>query len=49
MVNLSLAGPPNVALDQIVAELLAANVTIVAAAGNGGPRADPAYPAAIPV
>jgi minor extracellular protease Epr len=46
VINLSLAGPANSALEQTIAALDAANVVLVAAAGNGGPKAEPAYPAA---
>jgi len=44
--NLSLAGPPNVLLERQVADLSDDGMVIVAAAGNGGPKAPPAYPAA---
>jgi subtilisin family serine protease len=44
--NLSLAGPPNVLLERQVADLSNDGMVIVAAAGNGGPKAPPAYPAA---
>lgn len=47
VVNLSLAGPPNTALEEVVSRLVGElDVFIVAAAGNGGPRAEPFYPAA---
>lgn len=46
VVNLSLAGPPNAVLEQVVAAAAARDVILVAAAGNAGPRADPLYPAA---
>lgn len=46
IINLSLAGPDNELLAQKVRALEAAGVLMVAAAGNGGPRAAPAYPAA---
>jgi hypothetical protein len=46
LVNMSFAGPHNAALDAVVHASLKSNVTIVAAAGNGGPSAPPAYPAA---
>jgi minor extracellular protease Epr len=48
VLNLSLAGPPNAVLEEAIARLAAAGVVVVAAAGNGGPRAEPAYPAAYP-
>jgi hypothetical protein len=47
VINLSLAGPPNTVLQEAIARLVAEEgIVIVAAAGNGGPRAEPAYPAA---
>ncbi|WP_295044347.1 S8 family serine peptidase [uncultured Paracoccus sp.] len=46
IVNLSLAGPQNAALDAQLAQMAAADILLIAAAGNGGPRAAPAYPAA---
>ena len=48
VINMSLAGPRNAILDRLVADALARGQTIVAAAGNGGPTAPPAYPAAVP-
>jgi subtilisin family serine protease len=47
VINLSLAGPPNTVLEDTLAAIEAAQgAVIVAAAGNGGPNAPPAYPAA---
>ncbi|WP_169306269.1 S8 family serine peptidase [Paracoccus hibiscisoli] len=46
LINMSLAGPPNDELARQIALLVARDVLIVAAAGNVGPRAAPAYPAA---
>ncbi|AFL53669.1 hypothetical protein ABIE78_006710 [Sinorhizobium fredii] len=46
VINLSLSGPPNLLLEQAVKKLGARGHIMVAAAGNGGPRAEPAYPAA---
>lgn len=46
IVNLSLAGPSNTALAQQIDEMAAADILLIAAAGNGGPRAAPAFPAA---
>ena len=46
VVNMSLAGPPNILLERLVATLSADGMVIVAAAGNAGPAAPPAYPAA---
>ena len=48
VVNMSLAGPPNTVLERAAAALTAREVLVVAAAGNGGPQAEPAYPAANP-
>lgn len=48
IVNLSLAGPPNALLAAAVAQLDAAGVVLVAAAGNAGPQAPPQFPAAYP-
>ncbi len=48
VINISLAGPNNAMLDRVVARAMAKGHVIVAAAGNGGPGAAPAYPAAIP-
>lgn len=47
-INMSLAGPRNAVLDQLIRDAIARGHTIVAAAGNGGPAAPPAYPAAVP-
>ncbi|MFM5883864.1 MAG: S8 family serine peptidase [Novosphingobium sp.] len=47
-INMSLAGPRNAILDQLIRDALAGGHMIVAAAGNGGPNAPPAYPAAVP-
>jgi subtilisin family serine protease len=46
VVNMSLAGPPNALLERLVGQLSSDGMIIVAAAGNGGPKAAPAYPAA---
>jgi hypothetical protein len=48
VINISLAGPRNMVLDQLIARSQANGHIIVAAAGNGGPTAPPAYPAALP-
>ncbi len=47
VINISLAGPRNILLDRVVARAIAKGHIIVAAAGNGGPTAAPAYPSAI--
>lgn len=48
IINMSFAGPPNDLLAELVDRAMQAGVAFVAAAGNGGPLADPAYPAAYP-
>lgn len=48
VINMSLAGPRNKILDTLIARALGKGHVIVAAAGNGGPTAPPAYPAALP-
>ncbi|MDH3280875.1 MAG: S8 family serine peptidase [Gammaproteobacteria bacterium] len=47
-VNLSLGGPPNALLDVAIRAVLNRQVFVIAAAGNGGQDAPPAYPAAYP-
>ncbi|MGD1038230.1 MAG: S8 family serine peptidase [Roseiarcus sp.] len=46
VVNMSFAGPPDPALHAILAAAFAKGVTLVAAAGNAGPKSPPLYPAA---
>lgn len=48
VVNLSLAGPPNRLLERALERAAQRGVLILAAAGNGGPVAEPMYPAAYP-
>ncbi|MGE3689972.1 MAG: S8 family serine peptidase [Novosphingobium sp.] len=48
VINMSLSGPRNAILDRLIADALASGRTVVAAAGNGGPTAPPAWPAAVP-
>ena len=48
VINVSLAGPPNALLEDVVKRLTDKGITIVAAAGNNGPKAAPVYPAAYP-
>lgn len=43
---MSLSGPANALLEQFVRKFSEGGMVIVAAAGNGGPKAGPAYPAA---
>lgn len=46
VVNISIEGPYNAVLELVVEDAINRGVAIVAAAGNGGPSAAPAYPAA---
>lgn len=46
VINLSLAGSDNALLARMISILTSAGRSIVAAAGNAGPRSEPAYPAA---
>ncbi|SDJ00996.1 S8 family serine peptidase [Lutimaribacter saemankumensis] len=46
VINMSFSGPRNDVLEQIIQRAVDQNVAVVAAAGNGGPGAEPAYPAA---
>jgi hypothetical protein len=47
VINLSLAGPENAVLAEVVGRLVnEEDIVVVAAVGNDGPAADPAYPAA---
>jgi len=48
VINISIEGPDNLVLAHVIKRALAADVAIVAAAGNGGPAAAPAFPAAYP-
>ncbi len=48
VINVSLVGPPNKLLGQVLAALLARGHVVVAAVGNDGPAAAPLYPAAFP-
>lgn len=47
VINISLAGPRNAILDKLIERSVGNGTVIVAAAGNGGPSAAPAYPAAL--
>lgn len=46
VINVSMTGPPSVMLEVAVNRLTDRGVVLVAAAGNGGPSAAPAFPAA---
>lgn len=46
IVNISIAGPPNAVLEVAVQRTTARGIPIIAAAGNNGADAGPAYPAA---
>lgn len=48
VINLSFSGPANAVLALVIARAAGAGMGLVAAAGNGGPGAEPAYPAAWP-
>jgi subtilisin family serine protease len=48
VINISLAGPPNRLLETALARVREKGVLAIAAAGNGGPTAQPMYPAAYP-
>lgn len=48
VVNISLTGPANLLLQTAVKRIVGNNVALIAAAGNNGPGAPPAYPAAYP-
>ncbi len=48
VINISLVGPPDLALEMAVRTLVARGVAIVAPVGNDGPAAPPAYPASWP-
>ena len=48
VLNLSFSGPRDAAVHQILQAAAQRRVVAVAAAGNGGPKAAPAYPAAYP-
>lgn len=48
VINMSFSGPENAALKRMIERAHAAEIGLVAAAGNGGPGAAPAYPAAWP-
>ena len=48
VLNLSFAGGSDPIVDKLVAEAVSRGIVVVASAGNNGPNAQPAYPAAIP-
>ncbi len=48
VVNMSFAGPRDLMLERTIAAAYEKNITIVAAAGNGGPRSPPLFPGADP-
>ena len=48
VINVSLVGPPNVMLENVVRLVIARGYLIVAAVGNDGPAAPPLYPASYP-
>jgi subtilisin family serine protease len=48
VINVSLVGPPNVMLENVVRLVIARGHVVVAAVGNDGPAAPPLYPASYP-
>jgi hypothetical protein len=48
VINLSVVGPPNGALERMVAAMVRRGHLLVAAVGNDGPAAPPLYPASYP-
>ena len=48
VVNVSLAGPQNPVVDAVISRMTQHGVVVVAAVGNDGPAAPPAFPAAMP-
>ncbi|CAA6825294.1 MAG: Peptidase S8 and S53 subtilisin kexin sedolisin [uncultured Thiotrichaceae bacterium] len=48
ILNLSFAGGQDVLVDKMIRKAIARGIVVVASAGNNGPGASPAYPAAIP-
>ena len=48
VINVSLVGPPNALLQQVITRVVAQGFLIVAAVGNDGAAAPPLYPAAYP-
>jgi hypothetical protein len=48
VINVSLVGPPNLLLENVVRRVILRGCIIVAAVGNDGPAAPPLYPAAYP-
>jgi subtilisin family serine protease len=48
VINVSLVGPPNRMLENVVRRVISRGCIVVAAVGNDGPAAPPLYPAAYP-
>ena len=48
VINVSLVGPPNVMLENVVRMVIARGYLVVAAVGNDGPASPPLYPASYP-
>lgn len=48
VINISLVGPRNAALEAVIASLIRSGYVIVAAVGNDGPAAPPLFPASYP-
>ena len=48
VINISLVGPPNMALRRVIEAAKSRGIAIVAAVGNDGPASPPSYPASYP-
>src|SRR5580698_5879593 len=48
IINMSFTGPSDPTMTKLIAAAYAKGIVLIAAAGNGGPQAEPAYPAADP-
>jgi subtilisin family serine protease len=48
VINMSLSGPRDEMVESAISKLIEEGIVFVAAAGNGGPTAPPAFPAAYP-
>jgi minor extracellular protease Epr len=46
VINMSLTGPPNMILHQVIKKVRSKGIALIAAVGNDGPAASPLYPAA---
>ncbi|GEM_PF-3215316 len=48
IINISIGGPRDKIIEKLIRRAISVGITVVAAVGNGGPRAPPSYPAAYP-